>query len=113
MEKERLNDNFVHLFLINIIIKNIYMRNEVYKKIPNLLLKYRKISGFTQKQVAKVLGVHHSVLCKWEDGSCIPNLVSVFKLAVLYSTMADALFIDLIHHLRKEMKEKIEKFQKK
>jgi len=83
------------------------MNTASYKKIPNLLLKYRKISGYTQKQVAQIIDIQPTLLCKWEEGKCIPNLVYVFKLAILYQTMADALFIDLIRYLRKEIKEKV------
>ncbi len=89
------------------------MRNQEYKKVPNLLLKYRKINGLTQKKVAEILGIHPCELSKWEHGLSIPNLVSVFKLAVLYKTMVDGLFMDLLRHLRSEMKEKLEKLYSK
>lgn len=104
-----IKNNFIPLYYMDNIFKNIYMHNDVYKKIPNLLLKHRKISGLSQKKVARVLGVQPGMLCKWEKGICIPNLVIVFKLAILYRTMADSLFMDLIHYLRKEMKVKMEK----
>jgi DNA-binding XRE family transcriptional regulator len=86
------------------------MREEFYKQIPNLLRKYRRMYGYTQKKVALVLGVKPGMVCKWEKGKCLPNLVTVFRLAILYRTMADSLFMDHIRHLRKEMQERIDKF---
>jgi len=74
------------------------------KVIPNCLKKYRKVRGFQQKDVARVLGVKSSsMISRWEKGICLPNTKNLFKLAVLYRTMADSLFIDLIREMRSEI----------
>lgn len=44
------------------------------------------------------------MVSRWEKGVCIPKLRSLFKLAVLYRTMADALYLDLRNSVRKEIR---------
>ena len=87
------------------------MQYETYKDIPNLLRKYRKIKGLKQKEVANILGFKSaSRISQWEKGMSIPNFVTVLKLSILYHTMVDSLFIDHLHVLRKEIREKEEQF---
>jgi transcriptional regulator with XRE-family HTH domain len=74
------------------------------KVIPNLLRKYRRIRGLSQKQVARILGLKSaSRVSRWEKGSCIPSYVNVIRLSIVYRTMADALFRDLSRTLREEI----------
>ncbi|MFZ1979406.1 MAG: helix-turn-helix transcriptional regulator [Bacteroidota bacterium] len=81
-----------------------------YKAIPNCLRKYRRIRGFKQKQVAKILGFKTSSrISRWEKGACFPSIVSLLKLAYLYRTMPDTLFLDLAHTLRNVIREQEEK----
>ena len=80
------------------------MPNRVNKFMPNCLRKYRKAAGFKQKEVARILGLRSaSVISRWENSICLPKLSSAFKLAVLYRTMVDALFIDLRALLKDEI----------
>ena len=75
-----------------------------YKRIPNSLRKFRKMSGYTQKQVAFFLGIENcGMISRWENGSRFPSPVNIFRLAAIYHTMADALYFDLIRVVRKEI----------
>lgn len=83
----------------------------MYKRIPNTLRKYRRSMGLKQQDVAKLLGIKSSSrISRWEKGEGTPNLVNAMKLAILYRSMVDSLFIDLLHSLREEMRETQEKF---
>ncbi|GAI80709.1 unnamed protein product [marine sediment metagenome] len=42
-----------------------------------------------------------SIISRWEGGICMPKPLNIFKLAVVYRTMVDALFIDQLRELRK------------
>ncbi|MCX6774594.1 MAG: helix-turn-helix transcriptional regulator [DPANN group archaeon] len=76
----------------------------IHKFLPNCLRKYRRAAGFKQKDVACILGLKSaSMISRWENGLCLPKLQSLFKLAILYRTMVDALFIDLRILLREEI----------
>jgi len=89
------------------------MKNIKSKNIPNCLRKYRKTRGLKQKDVARILGVKSaSMVSRWEKGVCLPNTINLFKLAVLYRTMSDAFFIDLIRELRSEIQKREEKVLK-
>jgi transcriptional regulator with XRE-family HTH domain len=86
------------------------MKKVDYKKIPNSLRRFRKTNGFTQKQVASRLGVRNAgMISRWENGSRFPNQVNMFRLGVLYRTVDNPLWIDLIRVLRTEMDAKPEK----
>ena len=67
-----------------------------HKFTPNCLRKYRRAAGFKQKDVACILGLKNpNMISQWENGLYPPRLQSAFKLAILYRTMVDTLFIDL------------------
>lgn len=78
---------------------------EIRKRIiPNCLRSYRKARGLLQKEVAAILGMKSaSIVSRWENGACLPKPLTMFKLAVLYRTMADALFIDLRRALKDDL----------
>ncbi len=78
------------------------MKNK--RAVPNCLRKYRKARGLKQKDVAKILGIKSaSMVSRWEKGLCMPNTLNLFRLATLYRTMADALFIDMVRALRDDV----------
>jgi len=74
------------------------------KKIPNCLSKYRRQKGFTQKEVARILGFKSStIISKWERGFSLPSAVSLLKLACLYGRQVEALFVDLYKKIKEEV----------
>lgn len=80
------------------------MKHIDYHRVHNSLRKYRKARGLTQKEVSLILGVRsEGIVSKWEIGRSLPETVNVLKLAILYRTMADALFADLRRELQKEI----------
>ncbi len=85
------------------------MNDIKYKKISNCLRKYRKIRGLKQKDVAKILKLRStSMISRWENGTCLPNSLNIFKLSLLYRTLVDALFLDLIRTLKEDIREREE-----
>lgn len=80
------------------------MRTKKRKPLLNSLRKHRKARGLKQKEVANILGLKSaSMVSRWENGHCMPKLQNIFKLAILYRTMADGLFIDLRRLLKEEI----------
>lgn len=76
-----------------------------YKKIPNGLRQKRLEYGFKQKQVAEILGLKNSTkISRWENGACLPTLITAFKLAGLYSVFVEDIFFDLMDVVRTEVK---------
>ncbi len=83
------------------------MKNINYKGIPNCLRRYRKARGLKQREVAEILGLKSgSSISRWERGVCLPSSLNVFKLALIYRTMVDALFIDLRRELRQDLRKR-------
>jgi transcriptional regulator with XRE-family HTH domain len=65
-------------------------------RIPNKLRSYRRCFAYSQKKVARMLGLSGtSVLSKWETGVSMPDIVQVFRLARLYQTEPHLLYEDL------------------
>jgi len=72
--------------------------------IPNQLRRYRKMRGLKQKEVARLLGLKSaSMISRWEAGLCLPSSLNVFRLAVVYRTMVDALFLNFLKVLKNEI----------
>lgn len=86
------------------------MKTFNHKNIPNCLRKYRRARGLKQKDVAKVLNLKSTgIISRWEKGICLPSPINLFRLAALYRTLVDALFIDLLRFLKQELLKKEEK----
>lgn len=84
------------------------MKEEKYNYACNCLKKHRRINRYSQKQVAVRLGIKNSSMIScWENGHRLPTSLNMFKLAVLYQTSVDSLYIDLIRSIRKETAQKI------
>ncbi len=78
--------------------------------ITNSLRQYRKASGLTQKQVAEILGLRQSSLVsRWENGKCLPKCENLFRLELLYHTLADALYLELRNSIRTEIRTRKQK----
>ncbi len=86
------------------------MKDIKYKKISNCLRKYRKLKGLKQKDVARILKLKStSMISRWEKGVCLPNSLNIFKLSLLYRTLIDVLFIDLMRLLKEDIRKREEK----
>ncbi len=89
------------------------MKDIKYKKISNCLRKYRRIRGLKQKDVARILRLRStSMISRWEKGTCLPNSLNIFRLSLLYRTLVDALFIDLMRLLKEDLRKREEKVLK-
>jgi transcriptional regulator with XRE-family HTH domain len=61
--------------------------------IPNKLRFYRRCYAYSQKKVARLLGLSDtSVLSKWENGITMPGIIQVFRLARMYRTEPQNLY---------------------
>ena len=75
------------------------------KPIPNCLRKYRKASGLKQREAARILGLaDSSLVSRWEQGTRLPSAVNLFKLAAVYRTLVDALYIEGLQDIRAEVR---------
>jgi len=68
-------------------------------RIPNKLKMFRQCCGYSQKKVARILGLADtSTLSRWEHGIAHPSITHVFRLARIYRTVPHELFDALWNH---------------
>jgi transcriptional regulator with XRE-family HTH domain len=61
--------------------------------VPNKLKKYRRCAGYSQKKVARMLGLSDtSPISRWEHGAALPTIKYLFKLSQVYHTLPHVLF---------------------
>ena len=76
--------------------------------IPNRLRKHRKMMGYTQKEVARLLGLAGSDrISQWEQGLKYPSVVNLIKLSVIYHVFPTDLYYDLMKAVREEIEERM------
>lgn len=78
--------------------------------LPNRLWKYRKRMGFTQRQVAEIIGYHSSAdLSHYEHGRKLPSLVTALKLELVYRVPVAFLFPEVYHTLKQQLRDREER----
>lgn len=70
------------------------------RQIPNTIRKYRKIKGYSQKRLAKQLGVSIALISHWEQGVTMPGFVNIIKLCVLFEVTPTELYHTLFDRVR-------------
>ncbi len=74
------------------------------RPIPNRLVHHRRLRGYKQTEVAKLLGLYGTVpLRSWEKGKSMPSGVNLVKLSVLYRTYPNDLYPDYFRKVKAEM----------
>jgi len=73
----------------------------IQPKVANEIRHYRLQAGFTQRQLARQLGIRLSTFTSWERGSTCPSLPNLFNLARELNTLAEGLYPEF-YRRRKE-----------
>lgn len=82
--------------------------------LGNRLWKYRKRMGFTQWQVAALLGyLSRTDISHFEHAQKLPSLVTALKLEILYRVPVAFLFPERYQRLKIDLREREERFRKK
>lgn len=77
---------------------------------PNRLWKFRKRMGFTQHEVAAILGYHTSTdISHYEHGRKLPSLVTALKLEIVYRVPVAFLFPEVYHALKQQLRAREER----
>lgn len=87
------NNKFPSLITFSIYSYTLLME---FGRYPNRLKRYRRIAGYSQKKVARLLGfLDTSSLSRWEHGITVPHIVNIFRLASLYHAKPEELYSEL------------------
>ena len=82
--------------------------------IPNRLWRYRQRMGFSQPQVAAILGLlsrHH--ICEYERGQKRPTLVTALKFEIVYRVPVAFLYPELYKQLKERLRAREERLRVK
>ena len=61
------------------------MQDEIIKNnISSNLIKYRKLSGLTQYDLALKLNYSDKAVSKWERGEALPDIIILYKIATIF-----------------------------
>ena len=60
-------------------------------KFNENLVRYRKLKGFTQEEMAEKMKVSRQSVSKWENGEAVPELAKIIKLADILEISLDVL----------------------
>jgi transcriptional regulator with XRE-family HTH domain len=75
-----------------------------FSKFSNNLKRYRHIAGYSQKEVAHILGFSYTAtISKWEKGFLLPDTRYLFLLCHLYNAIPQELYGDLWQSLMEEI----------
>ena len=70
--------------------------------IPNKLRYYREQKGYTQEEVDRLLNLKYkSEVCRWEKGKCVPSIMKLLELSLIYTTPIEAFY----SHIHREASE--------
>lgn len=83
------------------------------RTFPNRLRRHRKISGLTQREVSKILGVRQSSVSAWENGEVLPNLTNLLKLSILYKALCNDLYFELLKKYQADVERRVIRVKKK
>lgn len=61
--------------------------------IAERLQELRKQSGYSQEQVAEMLGLSRQAISKWESGQGKPEIDNIVKLTEIYNVSADYILL--------------------
>lgn len=71
------------------------------EKVGKAITFLRKRAGYTQRDLAKRIGISDKAVSKWERGISLPDTALLGKLSILLDTDTDSLLAgDVIHHDR-------------
>jgi transcriptional regulator with XRE-family HTH domain len=84
------------------------------ERLANHLWKYRHRMGYSQSDVAEIMGFSNSSqICQWEKGVMMSSLENVIKLSVLYRAPVLFLFYPWYTAIKKELRDREEEWRYK
>lgn len=60
----------------------------------NHIAEFRKKHGYSQAQLAELLGVHQTAVSQWELGKTLPDILTAQKLALIFGITIEDLLND-------------------
>lgn len=74
--------------------------------IAERLQKLRKNAGYSQEQVAEMLGLSRQAISKWENGQVNPEIDNIIKLTEIYGVSADYILLGVENRIHAHVLDK-------
>jgi len=82
-------------------------------KYPNSLLRYRERLGFTQKQLAQIVGCRRAqTIRRIESGITLPGAITMLRLAAALRVPVEFMYQETFINLREEVRDREERMPK-
>jgi transcriptional regulator with XRE-family HTH domain len=80
----------------------------------NQLRYFRRLNGFTQKEVEEMLGLTaKGQVSKWEKGLRMPNALNLIQLSAIYRALPNELYLQAYDEFRSTLPEKLDALREK
>lgn len=73
------------------------------------LQELRKTAGYSQEQVAELLGLSRQAISKWESGQGKPEIDNIIKMTEIYHVSTDYILLGIENKMTVPEKKKMEK----
>lgn len=83
---------------------------DLQKRIAENLVKYRKLNGISQVELAQMLDYSNKSVSKWERGLGLPDILILYRISVIFGISVSELIGQ--DDMSKETKELIKKSEK-
>lgn len=83
---------------------------DLQKRIAENLVKYRKLTGISQVELAQMLDYSNKSVSKWERGLGLPDILILYRISVIFGISVSELIGQ--DDMSKETKELIKKSEK-
>lgn len=80
-------------------------------KINEKISLLRKEHGYSQEELASLLGVSRQSVSKWELGDSVPDLDKIIRLSELFQVSTDTLLRDDLDEIKKDASERLDDHQ--
>lgn len=67
----------------------------------------RRKSGYTQRDIAQLLGAHQTLISELERGRQLPTLAQIVTLSLIYGRSFESLFAELMKSARDQLRTRI------
>lgn len=65
---------------------------EIKDNVRKNLMRLRRNGGYTQQEIAKMIGKTPNAVSMWEQGQSVPDIVTVYHLAKFYHVTLDDIY---------------------
>lgn len=87
----------------------VFLSEVIHMDLAERLQELRKTAGYSQEQVAEMLGLSRQAISKWESGQGKPEIDNIIKMTEIYHVSTDYILLGIENQMTVPEKKKMEK----